>query len=76
MAQSPANPRSKDDVIRLLKGDVSPVKVAELAREHGIGFAVIADRERQLRRAGADGDLLRVLRSLGPKSEDRQALKV
>ena len=71
VAQSTTKPFSKDDVIRLLTNYVSPSRVAELAREHGISFAVTPDSERELRRAGADGSLLRVLRGLAPKSANR-----
>lgn len=38
LGQASPKPFSKDDVIRLLKGDVSPTRVEELVRERGIDF--------------------------------------
>ncbi len=45
-------PLSKGDVIRLLKGNVSPKRVADLARERRIDFDVTLEVEKQLREAG------------------------
>lgn len=58
---------SKSDVIGLLKGEVAPERVAEIARQEGIGFEMTRATEKQLREAGADEDLLSVLRELAPK---------
>ncbi len=60
-------PLSKEDVIRLLKGDVSPRRVADLARERKIDFQVTPEVEKELRQAGADDVLLEVLRQVAPK---------
>ncbi len=57
---------SKDEVITLLKGDVSPKRVAELAHERGVDFQVTAEAEKELRQAGADDSLLAALRNLAP----------
>jgi hypothetical protein len=45
-------PLSKNDVIRLLKGDVSPIDLAELAKERKIDFQMTAEVEKDLRGAG------------------------
>ncbi len=65
--QRAPKPLSKDDVIRLLEGDVSPKRVGEMARERGINFELTAEVEGELRRAGATDELIGVLRELGPK---------
>jgi formylglycine-generating enzyme required for sulfatase activity len=82
LTQSQAKPKplSKDTVIRLLKGDVSPIHVADLAREHGIDFQMTPETERELRQAGADNNLVNVLRSLVAKTvpaepKERAAVK-
>ncbi len=60
-------PLSKDDVIRLLKGDVSPTHVAELAKERKIDFEVTPQVEKELRDAGASDELVMILLKLAPK---------
>ncbi len=65
-AQAP-KPLSKGDVIRLLKGDVSPSRVGDLARERKIDFEVTPEAEKELRQAGGDDALLAVLREVAPK---------
>ncbi len=65
--QRAPKPLSKDDVIRLLEGDVSPKRVGEMARERGINFELRAEVEGELRRAGATDELIGVLRGMAPK---------
>ncbi len=65
--RAPKPPLSKADVIYLLKGDVSPKRVGEIARERGIDFEVTPTVRSELRRAGATGELLAALRGLAPK---------
>lgn len=65
--QEPRRPLTKDVVIRLLKGDVPPKRVAELARDDGIDFALTPETEKDLRDAGATDELLAELRELSPK---------
>ena len=65
--QEPRRPLTKDNVIRLLKGDVPPERVVQLAREHGIDFALTPEAEKDLRDAGATDELLAELRELSPK---------
>ena len=65
-AQISPKPLSKDDVVRLLKGDVSPKRVEGLIREHGINFLDTAEAEKDLQLAGADDALLAVVREMAP----------
>ncbi len=67
-SQGSRKPLSKEEVIDLLKGYVSPKRVSDLARERGIDFAVTPDVERELRRAGANDALLATLREVAPKA--------
>ncbi len=66
-AQGPPKPLSKADIVRLLKGDVSPKRVAAMARERGIDFQVTSETEAELRRGGATDELVSTLRELAPK---------
>lgn len=66
-AQVSPTPLSKDDVIVLLKGDVSQKRVAELARKKGIDFVVTPEIEHQLRKLGATDSLLAKLKESAPK---------
>jgi len=66
-AQAPQKPWTKDQIIRLLKGDVSPTRVAVLARQRGIDFQITSETETELRQAGATAALLTTLRELAPK---------
>jgi len=68
--QAKPKPLSKDAVIynKLLKGDVSPIRVADMARERGIDFQMTPETIGELRQAGADDDLVNVLQSLAPKA--------
>jgi hypothetical protein len=66
-AQPAREPFTKDQIIRLLKGDVSPNRIAKLARERGIDFSITSETETDLRSAGANDSLLAALRELVPK---------
>jgi hypothetical protein len=70
-AQVPLKPLSKEDVITLLKGDVSPSRVGELAKGHRISFGLTHGVETELCKAGADDGLINLLRALAPKSAMR-----
>lgn len=65
-AQESKKPLSKDDVLKLLHGEVAPGRVAYLAREKGISFPMTPDNEKELRKSGADEGLIKVLRELAP----------
>ena len=67
-AQASKKPLSKENVIQLLKGDVSPIRVASLAREQGIDFQISPETEKELLAAGATEDLLAGLRDLAPRA--------
>jgi len=60
-------PWTKDQIIRMLKGDMPPKRIGELARERGIDFPVTPDTENELRQAGATAELLTLLQQLAPK---------
>lgn len=66
-AQKAKKPLSKDDVVGLLEGDVEPARVADVARSEGVKFEMTPATEKELRDAGADDNLINVLRELGPK---------
>jgi len=65
-AQTSQKPLTQGEVIELLKGDVPPSRVGEIARGRGISFEVTAEAERGLRDAGASEDLIKTLRQLAP----------
>ena len=67
-AQKSSKPITKDEVISLLKGEVSSPRIAELVRERGISFAVTRSTETQLREAGATEELLKALRQAAPRA--------
>jgi hypothetical protein len=64
--QTGARPLTEEQVLKLLRGDVASVRVAQLARERGIDFTLSPDDERRLRRAGADSALIETLKNLVP----------
>ncbi len=55
-AQVARQPYSKEAIVGLLKGEVSPKRVAVLARQRGIDFQITPEVESQLRRAGATAE--------------------
>jgi len=65
-AQTPQPPLSKEDVLKLLSGNVSPKRVEALARERGIDFQLTPETESELRQAGATDVLLSALREIAP----------
>jgi formylglycine-generating enzyme required for sulfatase activity len=66
-AQATRKPYSEEAIVGLLKGEVSPKRVAVLARQRGIDFQITSDVESELRRAGATAALLATLREIAPK---------
>ncbi len=66
--QASKEPLSKDEVISLLKGYVSPKRVAKLARERGVDFELTPETERELRQAGASQEAIEAIRRAGPLS--------
>lgn len=60
---------SKEDVVKLLAGSVSPKRVGALATERGIDFKVTPQIERELLSAGADPALIATLKALAFKSQ-------
>ena len=60
----PPRPYSKEAIVGLLKGEVSPKRIAVLARQRGIDFQITSKVESELRRAGATAELLATLREV------------
>lgn len=67
LAQQPAKPLSKQEVIDLLTADVPLAKVEDAARQFGISFQVTSTAESELRDAGANDSLIKTLKGLAPK---------
>ena len=59
-------PLSKERVLTFLHGDVSPHRVAEIARERGIDFRLTTEIEKELRDAGATDELITILGQVAP----------
>lgn len=62
-----SRPYSKEAIVGLLKGEVSPKRIAALARQRGIDFVITPKVESELRRAGATAELLATLREIAHK---------
>jgi Alginate export len=69
-------PFSEQDIVRLLRGDVTPGRVTELVRERGIDFRVTPEIETELRKAGADDALLALLRKVAPNTSAQATPKL
>lgn len=54
-------PFSASDVEEMLKGAMSPKRIASLVQERGVAFAMTADLEKRMRALGASGDLIHTL---------------
>jgi len=73
-APPPQKPWTKDQIIRMLKGDVPPKRIGELARERGIDFQITTETEAEVRQSAPGGAptqevdaLLLALREIAPK---------
>jgi len=75
-AQASHRPLTKNATLDLLRGDVPPARVAELAKEQGIDFQITPEVETELKQAGATDELLNVLRELAPKPPAPPTLEV
>lgn len=56
--EPPSGILSLADVLKLLEGGVSPVRVEAIVKERGVNFALTDEIDKQLRDAGATPDLL------------------
>jgi hypothetical protein len=65
--QPSPKPFTKEDVLKLLTGNVPVKRVETLVRERGVDFQVTPETESELRKAGATDPLLVTLRDLAPK---------
>jgi formylglycine-generating enzyme required for sulfatase activity len=61
------NPYTEDQVLRMLRGQMSPGDVERRVRKDGIDFQVTQEVETELRQAGATDELLETLRDAAPK---------
>ncbi len=59
-----SRPLGKDEVVNLLKREVSSERIEETARRAGISFEMTAEVEKELREAGATDSLIKALREL------------
>ncbi len=66
-AQKSGKAMTKTDLIGLLEGGVPAEKLREAAQKYGIAFEMNAPTETELRDAGAEDDLIQLLRRLAPK---------
>ena len=57
-AQSANKPLALSEITELLKGSVTPKRVATLVEQYGVSFQLTDDVEKELRRLGADDRLL------------------
>jgi TPR repeat protein len=58
MPQSDARALSLDDVMNLLKGGVTPMRVKNVVAERGVDFQLSGDVDKRLRNAGASDDVI------------------
>lgn len=65
-AQKATKKLSKQDILDLLTQDATNEDIAEEARDAGISFQVTASAEKEIRAAGGNDSLIRVLRTLAP----------
>ena len=70
LAQRSSTPLTRENVLQLLSGGVSCKRIASIAEERKIDFAMDSDVETQLRRVGATDALIDTLRVLAPKQAD------
>jgi hypothetical protein len=67
-AQKSSKQLTKENVLELLTGDVPPERVAGIVRERGVSFKLDRAAEDQIRQAGGNDELLKVIRELAPKA--------
>lgn len=76
VAQARPKPLTKAETLQLLKGDVPPARIAEIARQQGIDFPMTPENESELKQAGATEELLRALREITPKIPAAAVLEI
>ena len=54
---------SKEDIVKLLDAEVASRRIEALVEERGISFELTPEVEQELRRAGANSDLIEVIRA-------------
>jgi hypothetical protein len=63
-----------DEIIFALQERVSPRRVGTMVKERGVGFNLSLESERELRRAGADEELVRLIRDLSVERAKNSSL--
>lgn len=64
--QEAREPLTKPEVTRLLQNGVSPDRVGALAKQYGIAFQMTEDAAKDFRSAGANDELIGMLKALSP----------
>ncbi len=64
--QEAREPLTKPEVTRLLQNGVTPDRVGALAKQYGIAFQMTEDAEKEFRGAGANDELIGMLKALSP----------
>lgn len=64
--QETREPLTRTEVIRLLENGVSPERVGSLAKQYGISFQVTEENQTLVRAAGANDELIGMLKALAP----------
>src|SRR5262247_4899254 len=68
------NPFSLQDISFALRERVEPKRVAALVRERGVAFDLTTESESQLRKAGADDDLLDQIKSIRAEASKQRRI--
>ncbi len=72
-AQETREPLTKPEVVRLLENGVSADRVGALAKQYGIAFQMSDDAEKEFRGAGANDELIGMLKALSPVAAPQPA---
>ncbi len=67
--QETREPLTRTEVVRLLENGVAPDRVGALAKQYGISFQVTEENESLLRAAGANDELIGMLKALAPSEK-------
>jgi len=57
------DPLTKDDILETLKGGTPAKSMTDMVKKRGVNFAVDADTEQEIRKAGGDADLIQAIKS-------------
>ena len=65
--QESRRPLSQNEVVSLLESGVASSRIQEIVRARGVSFPWSSETERRMRGAGADDDILKLLREIAPQ---------